>query len=46
MNNSVYEKIMENLRNRVDIKLVINFTVYSSYVNKKGHVWEKIFDFF
>ena len=44
MNNSVYGKIMENLRNRVDVSLVTNFKGCPKIVSKPTFVSSKIFN--
>ena len=43
MNNSVYDKTMENLRKRVKVLLVNNAKDYKKYVGKPSFVSEKIF---
>ena len=43
MNNSVYSKKMENLRERVKIRLVNDAKDYNKYVCKPGFVSQKIF---
>ena len=44
MNNAVYEKTMENLRNRIDIKLVSNKKDYLKWSSKLSYMSHKIFD--
>ena len=44
MNNSVFGKIMENIRNRVDIKLVKTEAQAQKLVNKPNFKDRKIFD--
>ena len=43
MINSVYGKIMENLRKRINVRLVNNAKDYKNYVNKPSFVLQKIF---
>ena len=43
MNNSILGKAMENLRNRVDICLVIDAVKYQNIVYKPFFVLNKIF---
>ena len=44
MNNSVYEKITENLRNRINVKLVSNRKDYLKWTSKASYMSYKIFD--
>ena len=44
MDNSVYGKTMENLKNRVDARLVMNAEDYQIRVNKSSFVCQKMFD--
>ena len=44
MNNSVYGKTMENLRNRIDVKLVSNKKDYLKWESKPSYMSHKIFD--
>ena len=44
MNNSVYGKTMENLRNRIDVKLVNNKKDYLKWESKPSYISQKIFD--
>ena len=44
MNNAVYEKTMENLRNRIDVKLVSNKKDYLKWTSKPSCMSHKIFD--
>ena len=43
MINSVYGKTMENLRKRIDVKLVNNAKDYKKYVTKSSFVSQKLF---
>ena len=43
MNNSVYGKIIENLRKRINVRLVNNAKDYKKYVRKRSFVLQKIF---
>ena len=43
MINSVYGKTMENLRKRIDVKLVNNAKDYKKYVTKSSFVSQKFF---
>ena len=42
MNNSVYGKTMENLRKRINVRLVNNAKHYKNHVSKPGFVLQKI----
>ena len=42
--NAVYNKTMENLRNRIDIKLVKNKKDYLKCISKPSYISHKIFD--
>ena len=44
MNNAIYEKIMENLRNRIDLSLVNNEKDYLKYTSNPRYMSHKIFD--
>ena len=44
MNNAVYLKIMENLRNKIDVKLVSNKKGYLKWTSKPSCMSHKIFD--
>ena len=44
MNNAVYRKTMENLRNRIDVKLVSNKIDYLKWTSKPSYISHKIFD--
>ena len=44
MNNAIYEKIMENLRNRIDLSLVNNEKDYLKYTSNPSYMSHKIFD--
>ena len=41
--NSVYEKIMENLRKRISVQLVTNEKDFLKYTNRPTHITHKIF---
>ena len=43
MNNSVYGKKMENLRKRINVRLIISAKDYKKYVSKPSFVSQKIF---
>ena len=43
MNNSVYGKTMENLRKRINVRLIISAKDYRKYVSKTRFVSQKIF---
>ena len=43
MNNVVYGKTMENLRNRIDVKLVSNKKDYLKWASKPSYMSHKIF---
>ena len=44
LNNAVYREIMENLRNRIDLKLVSNKKNYLKWTSKPSYMPHKIFD--
>ena len=44
MNNSIYGKAMENLRNRINVKLVNNEKDYSKCTSKPSYMSHEIFD--
>ena len=44
MNNAIYGKKMENLRNRINIKLVNNKKDYLKCTSKPSYMSHKIFD--
>ena len=44
MNNSVYGKTMEKLRNRIDVRLVSNKKDYLKWIAKPSYIPYKIFD--
>ena len=44
MNNSVYGKIMENLRKRTKVRLVNNAKDYKKYVSRPSFASQKIFN--
>ena len=44
MNNAVYGKAMENLRNRIDVKLVNNEKDYLKCLSKPNYMLHKTFD--
>ena len=39
MNNAVYAKTMENLRNRIDVKLVNNEKYYPKWISKPSYIF-------
>ena len=43
MINSVYGKTMENLRKRINVRLVNNKTVFLKYTSRPTHITHKIF---
>ena len=43
INNAVYGKTMENLRNRIDATLVINENKYLKWTSKPSFMSQKIF---
>ena len=45
MNNAIYGKSMENLRNRIDAKLVDNKKDYLKCTSKPSYMSQKIFDY-
>ena len=44
MNNAIYGKTMENLRNRIDVKLVNNEKDYLKCISKPSYMPRKIFE--
>ena len=44
MNNVAYEKTIENLRNRIDVKLVSNKKDYLKWTSKPSYMSHDIFD--
>ena len=44
MNNSVYDKTMENLRKRIKVRLVNNVKDYKKYVSRPSFVSQKVCD--
>ena len=44
MNNAVYGKAMEKLKNKIDVKLVSNKKDYLKWTSKASHMLDKIFD--
>ena len=44
MNNAVYKKTVENIRNRMDVKLVSNKKNYLQWTSKPSYMSHKIFD--
>ena len=44
MNNAIYPKIIENLKTRIDVKLVNNERDYLKGTLKPSYMWHKIFD--
>ena len=44
MNNAVYGKKIENLRNRVNVKLVSNKKDYLKWTSKSSYMSYKMFD--
>ena len=43
MVNSIYGKIMENLRKRINIRLIVNTKDYKKYVSRPSFVSQKMF---
>ena len=41
MNNNVFSRTMENLRKRINVKLVNNATDYKKYVSKPSFISQK-----
>ena len=44
INNAVYEKTMENLRNRINVKLVSNKKGYLKWTSKPRYMSHRVFD--
>ena len=43
MNNTAYGKTMENVRNRIDVRLVSNKKGYLKWTSELGYISQKIF---
>ena len=43
MDNAIYRKTMENMRNRIDVKLVNNEKSYLKYTSNPSYISRKIF---
>ena len=41
--NSIYDKCMENIRKRINVKLINNSNEYARYVSKPNFISQKIF---
>ena len=44
MNNAIYRKAMENLRNRIDLQIINSEKVYLKCTSKPSYMSLKIFD--
>ena len=44
MNNAVYQRTVENLKNRIDVKLAGNKKDYLKWMSKPSYMSNKIFD--
>ena len=44
LNNCIYGKSIENIRKRINVKLINDKKVYQRYVNKPSFISQKIFD--
>ena len=44
MSDAVYDKVMKNLKNRVDVRLVNNEKYYLKWISKPIYVAQNIFD--
>ena len=44
MNNAVYVKTMENLRDRIDVRLISNEKDYLRRTSKPSYMPQKVFD--
>ena len=44
MNNAVYRKTTENLRNRINVRLIINEKDYLKQTSKPSYMLRKIFE--
>ena len=44
MNNALYGKTMENLRNRADVRLLNNEKYYLKWTSKSNYMLQKMFD--
>ena len=44
MNNSAYDKTMENLRKRINVRLVNNAKDHLKYVSKQASISQRIFN--
>ena len=44
MSNAAYGKTMENLRNRIDVKLVNNKKYYLKWLSKPSYMSHSLFD--
>ena len=42
MDNAIYSKIIENIRNRIDVKLVSNKKDYLKWISKPSYISDKI----